>query len=60
MKQWYEASSGVNGDDPKARVHHDDPPGLDQVLVLALRPFLARCAEVLMQRTDLPHWTHGS
>jgi len=59
VKQWYEASSGVNGDDPKARVLHGNPPGLDQVLVLALRPFLARCAEVLMQRTDLPQWTHG-
>ena len=34
------------------------PPSLDQVLVLALRPFLARCAEALMQR-DLSAWTHG-
>ena len=29
------------------------PAGLEQVLVLALRPFLARCAEVLTQRVDL-------
>ena len=35
------------------------PPSLDQVLVLALRPFLARCAEALMQR-DLSAWTHGN
>jgi len=58
VKRWYEETSGVNGS-PQGRVHDSAPPGLDQVLVLALRPFLARCAEVLMQRTDLPQWTHG-
>ena len=31
---------------------------LDQVLGLAMRPFLSRCAEVL-QRADLSAWTHG-
>ena len=31
---------------------------LDQVLMLAMRPFLSRCAEVL-QRADLSFWTHG-
>jgi hypothetical protein len=31
---------------------------LDQVLLLAMRPFLSRCAEVL-QRADLSFWTHG-
>lgn len=31
---------------------------LDQVLSLAMRPFLSRCAEVL-QRADLSAWTHG-
>jgi FdhE protein len=31
---------------------------LDQVLALAMRPFLSRCAEVL-QRADLSAWTHG-
>jgi hypothetical protein len=58
VKQWYEATSGVNGGDQRVRAD-DAPAGLDQVLVLALRPFLARCAEVLMQRTDLPPWTRG-
>jgi hypothetical protein len=57
--QWYDATSGVNGGDAKDRLPQDAPTGLDQVLVLALRPFLARCAEVLMPRTDLPPWTHG-
>src|SRR5437660_1146576 len=37
----------------------DAPPGLDQVLVLAMRPFLARCAEVVMQRAELSEWRHG-
>jgi Protein involved in formate dehydrogenase formation len=31
---------------------------LDQVLSIAMRPFLSRCAEVL-QRADLSGWTHG-
>ena len=32
---------------------------LDQVLVLAMRPFLSRCAEVLQQRAELAIWTHS-
>ena len=32
---------------------------LDQVLTLAMRPFLMRCAEVLQQRADLSTWTHS-
>jgi FdhE protein len=31
---------------------------LAEVLVLAMRPFLSRCAEVLQQRPDLGLWTH--
>src|SRR6185369_16205427 len=46
--QWYEATSG--GDTPKPA---DTPASIDQVLVLALRPFLSRCAEVLTQRTTI-------
>lgn len=59
VRRWYEATSGVNGADPKGRAQENAPASLDQVLVLALRPFLARCAEVLMPRADLPPWTHG-
>jgi FdhE protein len=32
---------------------------LDQVLTLAMRPFLARCADVLQPRQELAIWTHG-
>jgi hypothetical protein len=31
---------------------------LDQVLALAMRPWMTRCAEVLQQRTELTLWTH--
>jgi hypothetical protein len=32
---------------------------LQQVLTLAMRPFLSRCAEVLQQRPELALWTHA-
>ncbi len=32
---------------------------IDQVLTLAMRPFLSRCAEVLQQRPELSLWTHA-
>jgi formate dehydrogenase maturation protein FdhE len=31
---------------------------LDQVLALAMRPFLERCADVVQQRADFSTWTH--
>src|SRR5262245_19962845 len=60
VRQWYEASSGVYGNiDPTARVPPDAPSSIEQVLVLALRPFLARCAEALAQRSEVNEWSHG-
>jgi hypothetical protein len=60
VKHWYDRTSGVDGGgNPPARVPEGAPAALDQVLVIALRPFLGRCAEVLMQRPDLPAWSHG-
>ena len=57
---WYNASSGVEaGVDPRSRETGDAPAGLDQVLVLALRPFLARCAEALTPQVDLASWNYG-
>jgi hypothetical protein len=57
---WYDVTSGVEaGSDPRNRAPSDAPASLDQVLVLALRPFLARCAEALAQRVDLGGWHHG-
>ena len=59
VSSWYNATSGVEeGTDPRTRPQ-SEPASLDQVLVLALRPFLARCAEVLAPQIDLTTWTHG-
>src|SRR5688500_12128510 len=35
-----------------------DDPVVGQVLALAMRPYLSRCAEVLQQRPELAGWTH--
>ena len=60
VRDWYNASSGVEaGVDVRNRQMGDAPAGLDQVLVLALRPFLARCAEALTPTVDLASWTFG-
>jgi len=59
---WYEATSGVEATpDPTARQRAlgDAPASVEHVLLLAIRPFLARCAEALTQRLDLSTWTHG-
>jgi Protein involved in formate dehydrogenase formation len=36
-----------------------DDTALGQVIALAMRPFLSRCAEVLQQRPELTNWTHA-
>jgi len=59
VSQWYSASSGVEDGATRQRVPEGAPASLEQVLVLSLRPFLARCAEVLLQRGDLAAWHHG-
>jgi FdhE protein len=60
VSAWYDATSGVEpGTDTRNRPLADAPTGLDQVLVLALRPFLARCAESLTPQVDLASWNHG-
>ncbi len=58
VRRWYAATSGTD-DAQRAQTVEGAPAGLDQVLVLAIRPFLARCAEVVMQRPDLAAWRHG-
>jgi FdhE protein len=59
VTQWYLATSGVDSDGPTERTPAGSPPNLDQVLLLSLRPFLARCAESLAQRVDFSQWRHG-
>jgi hypothetical protein len=36
------------------------PEALDQVLALAMRPFLERCADVVQQRADFTTWNHAN
>lgn len=60
VTEWYERTSGVEaGTHSRERESEASSAALDQVLVLALRPFLARCAESLGQRVDLSGWTRG-
>ena len=59
VRRWYAATSGAEDAEPNDRTLVGALPSLDQVLVLALRPFLARCAEVLMQRVDPGERSHG-
>jgi FdhE protein len=59
VRRWYAATSRSDPNETGPRVPSDQPGALDQVLVLALRPFLARSAEALMQRVDLSGWHHG-
>jgi len=35
------------------------PEALEQVLTIAMRPFLERCADVVQQRADFSTWTHA-
>lgn len=64
-RAWYQRASerGVAAGAGIGGVADADPPAseatvIDQVLDIAMRPFLSRCAEVL-QRADLTAWTHG-
>ena len=60
VSQWYQATAGVEpGMNPSDRAPAGSPASLDQVLVLALRPFLARCAEALVQSVDPKIWRYG-
>lgn len=42
-----------------ARVPATEGDVLDDVLALAMRPFLSRCAEALQHRQELERWTHA-
>jgi hypothetical protein len=58
VSTWYEATSQRrNSDQPEALVH--GPAGLEHVLLLAMRPFLARCAEALLPRPEFGAWRFG-
>jgi formate dehydrogenase maturation protein FdhE len=58
--RWFDATAapGAAGTapEPKAPVSLD---AMDQVLALAMRPFLERCADVIQQRIDFTAWRRG-
>jgi hypothetical protein len=62
--RWYRAAAEKHAAAPVGAgshlAHHAAESGmLDQVLTLAMRPFLSRCAEVLQQRAELALWSHS-
>ena len=59
VTNWFVATSGVEGGSPPPRLPAGAPEMIEHVLLLALRPFLARCAEALVQRPDFSRWNHG-
>jgi hypothetical protein len=64
--RWYDSTTRKRRATPAGGLHDaesqetpgDADPALDQVLLLAMRPWLSRCAEVLQQRPELALWTH--
>jgi len=52
------AAIGLPHDTVGSAAHEHGDEALDQVLALAMRPWMTRCAEVLQQRTELALWTH--
>lgn len=59
VTNWYLASSGVEAGEPPVRLPAGVPDALELLLLLALRPFLARCAEVMSTIPEFSKWTHG-
>jgi hypothetical protein len=58
VRRWYDATSHAETGRPEDPSPADAPAGFDQVLLLSLRPFLARCAEALLPRTEFAAWQH--
>jgi FdhE protein len=59
VTNWYAATSGVDPSPAPERLPAGVPESLDMLLLLSIRPFLARCAEALMPRPDFGTWHHG-
>ncbi|HEV3140694.1 MAG TPA: formate dehydrogenase accessory protein FdhE [Vicinamibacterales bacterium] len=59
VTSWYERTSGHDTSAAPAGAAPASPGNIDQVLLLALRPFLSRCAEALNERIDVSGWKHG-
>ena len=57
MKEWYDAArpASSGGHEVSAAI-----AGLEPLLLLAMRPFLSRCADAVMARTVFQGWPHGT
>ena len=54
VTSWYESAMAPARRNAEPRTHAREL--LDQVLLLSMRPFLARCAEALLPRLELTDW----
>ena len=54
VQAWYDTALAPSRREADVRTHEKEL--LDQVLLLAMRPFLARCAEALLPRLELGDW----
>jgi len=54
VTSWYESAMAPARRNTDVRTHEKEL--LDQVMLLAMRPFLARCAEALLPRLELTDW----
>jgi FdhE protein len=59
VKGWYETTSGTEQTGTAEKMPAGVPAAFEQVLVLAMRPFLARSVEALMPRFDFAAWHRG-
>ena len=59
VRAWYAVTSRVDAHTDERWPAPDAPQGLDHVFLLALRPFLSRCAEALMPRPEFAAWRHA-
>lgn len=57
MRNWYERARPESAGGGTVDV---SIAGLEPVLVMAMRPFLSRCADAVMARTVFSGWTHGT
>jgi formate dehydrogenase maturation protein FdhE len=58
LASWYESAMAPARRKTDPQTHEKEL--IDQVLLLAMRPFLARCAEALMPRIELGEWLQPS
>ncbi len=56
VQAWFNAISARTATGPAATAADTQTAGLDHVFTLAMRPFLARCAEALLPRLELSDW----